>query len=80
VQGTLKLEADREEVAKQMESVGGGLLGLLALQKDKPDNIKLSQGLSIQQDGARITVKLSLPAGDMVGMMKAGAAKKAAKE
>ncbi len=80
VRGTLKLEADSEEVAKQMESVGRGLVGLLALQKDKPDNMKLSQGLSIQQEGARITVKLVLPAGDMVGMIKAGAAKKAAKE
>ena len=80
VQGTLKLEADSEEVAKQFESIGRGLVGLLALQKDKPDNMKLAQGLSVQQEGAGVTVKLSLPAGDVVGMMKAGAAKKAAKE
>ena len=80
VQGTLKLEADSEEVAKQMESIGRGLVGLLALQKDKPDNTKLAQALSIQQEGVSVTVKLSLPAGDMIGMMKAGAAKKAAKE
>jgi hypothetical protein len=80
VQGTLKLEADSEEVAKQMESIGRGLVGLMALQKDKPDNTKLAQALSIQQQGAGVTVKLSLPVGDMVGMMKAGAAKKAAKD
>jgi hypothetical protein len=80
VRGTLKLEADSEEVAKQMESIGRGLLGLLALQKDKPDNTKLAQALSIQQEGAGVTVKLSLPAGDMVGMMKSSAAKKAAKD
>jgi len=80
VQGTLKLEADSEEVAKQMESVGRGLVGLLALQKEKPENGKLAQGLSIQQEGARITVKLSLPAADLVGMMKFGAAKKTAKD
>lgn len=80
VQGTLKLEADSEEVAKQIESIGRGLVGLLALQKDKPDNTKLAQALSIKQEGAGVTVKLSLPAGDMVGMMKTGAAKKAAKD
>jgi len=80
VLGTLKLEADSEEVAKQMESIGRGLMGLMALQKDKPESTKLAEALSIQQEGASVTVKLSLPAGDMVGMMKAGAAKKAAKE
>jgi hypothetical protein len=75
---TLKLEANSEEVAKQIESIGRGLLGLMALQSDKPEAVKLSQALAIQQEGAGVIVKLALPADDVVEMMKAGAAKKAA--
>lgn len=75
---TLKLEANSEEVAKQIESIGRGLLGLMALQSDKPESLKLAQALGIQQEGAAVIVKLSLPADDVVGMMKSGAAKKAA--
>jgi len=75
---TLKLEANSEDVAKQIESIGRGLLGLLALQSDKPESVKLAQALAIQQEGAAVVVKLSLAVDDLVGMMKAGAAKKAA--
>ena len=80
VQGELKLVADSEEVAKQMESIGRGVVGLMALQKDKPDSVKLAQALSVQQEGAGLTVRLSLPAGDLVAMMEASAARKAAKD
>jgi hypothetical protein len=76
----LKLDADSEDVAKQIESIGRGLLGLLALQTDKPDSVKLAQALAIQKEGASVMVKLSLSADDFVGMMKAGAAKKAAQD
>jgi len=74
---TLKLDANSEDVAKQIESIGRGLLGLLALQSDKPESVKLAQALAIQQEGAGVIVKLSLSVDDVVGMMKAGAAKKA---
>jgi hypothetical protein len=80
LQAVLTLETDSEEVAQQVESIGRGLVGLLALQKDKPEAQKLAQGLAVQQDGAAVTVKLSILAEEVVGMMKAGAAKKAAKE
>jgi hypothetical protein len=75
---SLKLDADSEEIAKQIESIGRGLLGLMALQTDKPESVKLAQAMAIQQEGAGVTVKLALPAEEVVEMMKAGAAKKAA--
>ena len=74
----MKLDTDSDEVAKQIESIGRGLLGLMALQTDKPESVKLAQALAIQQEGAGVIVKLALPADDVVEMMKAGAAKKAA--
>jgi hypothetical protein len=77
---SLKLDADSEEVAKQIESIGRGLLGLMALQTDKPESVKLSQAVAIQQEGPGVIVKLALPAEDVVEMMKAGAAKKAAQD
>jgi len=75
---SLKVDADSEDIAKQIESIGRGLIGLMALQTDKPESVKLAQALAISQEGAGVTVKLTLPAEDVVEMMKAGAAKKAA--
>lgn len=80
IYASLNLETDSEEVAKQIESVARGLVGLMALQKDKPESTKLAQGLTIQQAGSSIVAKLSLPAEDVVGMMKSSAAKKKAKD
>jgi hypothetical protein len=77
---SLKLDSDSEEVAKQIESIGRGLLGLMALQTDKPESVKLAQALAISQEGAGVTVNLALPAEEVVQMMKAGAAKKAAQD
>ena len=78
MEAALTLEAESEDVAKQIESVGRGLVGLLALQQDKPEATKLAQALALQQEGPAVTVKFSLPADDVVGMMKARSAKKAA--
>lgn len=75
VEATLTMTAESSEVAQQIEAVGRGLVGLMALQSEKPESVKLAQGISIQQAGASVTVKLSLPAEDVVGMMKARAAK-----
>jgi len=51
---------------------------LLALQTEKPESVKLSQALAVEQEGTGVTVKLALPASEVVEMMKAGAAKKKA--
>jgi hypothetical protein len=74
------LDTDSEEVANQLEAVGRGLVGLMALQKDKPERQKLAQGLTVQQDGASVAIQLALPASDAVEMLKADAARKAAKQ
>lgn len=77
-QAVVKLEADSEEIARQIESIGKGLLGLMALQTEKPESVRLAQALAIEQVGAGVVLRLSLPADEVVDMMKADAARKAA--
>ncbi len=77
LQATLALEANGEEVATQIESIGRGIVGLMKLQTDKPESVKLAEHLTVQRDGANITARLSMAAGDAVEMMKAAAAGKA---
>ncbi len=77
---TLTLEANTEEVAKYMTSIGQGLVALMKLQKEKPETAKLAEALSLKQDGAHVVVNLALPATDVIEMMKADAARKAAKK
>jgi len=79
-EATLDLEADDAEVAKQMSDVCRGLLAILSLQKDKPEAVKLAQGLAISQQEKTVSVKLSLPADDIVTMIKDKAAKKSGNE
>lgn len=76
---TLTLEADTEEIAGQIESIGRGLIGLLSLQQDKPEAQKIAQGLAVQRDGLVVKASLSLPADAAVEIIKADAARKAAK-
>lgn len=76
----LNLEAEDAEVAKQMGDVCRGLVALLTLQKDKPEAVKLAQGLTISQAEKTVSAKLSLPAEDVVAMIKDKVAKKSADE
>jgi hypothetical protein len=78
--GSLTVQANDEEVAGQMTSVGQGLLSLMKLQKDKPDANKLAEALSLKQDGMNVTATLTLSANDLIGMAKADAARKAQKK
>jgi len=80
VSGTLTLEANDEEVAQNMASIGQGLLALMKLQKEKPESVKLATALSLKQDGASVVVTLAMPADDAVELMKADAARKAQKK
>jgi len=77
--GTLTLEANDEEVARHMAAIAQGLVALLKLQ-NKPEATKVAEAISIKQQGASVVSTLSLPAADVVNMMKADAAKKAARK
>jgi hypothetical protein len=78
LQAALALEADTEEIAGQIESIGRGLIGLLSLQKEKPEAQKIAQGLVVQKQGLVVKATLSLSADDAVELLKADAARKAA--
>lgn len=72
---TLTLMATSSDVAKQIQSVGQGLLGLLALQTQNPDAVKLSQAVVVKQEGRSVVAKLTLPVDDVLAMIKAKIAK-----
>lgn len=76
----LNLDTANEETAKQVGDVCRGLLAVLALQTDKPDAVKLAQAITIDQAASGILAKLSLPAGDVVQMIKDKSEKKAHKD
>ncbi len=80
VSATLTLEADDEEVAANMASIGNGLISLMRLQKEKPEAVKFAEALSLKQNDAEVAVSLKLPAGQVIEMIKADAARKAKKE
>ncbi len=77
--GALTLVADSEEVAGHVHSIVQGLLSLAKLQNDKPESVKIANAISLKQEGDRVVGNLVLPAGEVVEMMKADAARKAAK-
>lgn len=67
---TLVLEVANEEVAKHLEAVCRGVVGLMALHQDRPELQKIAQAIAVQQDGARIFGNLTLPADEFVQMLK----------
>lgn len=80
VSATLTLDANDPEVAGNISSIAQGLVSLLKLQKERPESVKVAEALTLKQDGSSVTVSLSLPSQDVVDMMKADAARKAAKK
>ena len=80
LKATLSLEANDEEVARQMGWVGQGLVALMKLQRDNPGSAKLAEALALKQDGTSLVVTLALSTDEAVGLMKADAARKAQKK
>jgi len=80
LRATLKLEAGDEEVAKQMASVGQGLLALMKLQQNNPGSVKLAESLSLKQDAAGVVASLAISTDEAIELMKADAARKAQKK
>jgi len=77
--GTLTLEANDDEVATSMMAIAQGMIGLMKLQKDKPEATKFVQALALKLDGSSIVVTLDLPTDDVVSAMNASAERKATK-
>jgi hypothetical protein len=77
--GTMTLDTNDEEVAKTIASIGQGLIGLLKLQQEKTEAVKLAEALSLKQEGAGIVVNLSLPADDVTAFIKTRLKKEAEK-
>ena len=80
LRATLNLEASDDEIAKQMATVGQGLVALMKLQKDNPGSAKLAEALSLKQDGASVVVSLAIPTAEAIEIAKAEAARKAQKQ
>ena len=55
------------------------MIGLLKLQKDKPEAAKFLQAVALKQDGASIVLTIDVPTDDVVNAMKASEERKAAK-
>jgi len=66
----LTLETASAESAKQVGDVCRGLVAVLALQTDKPEAVKLSQAIGVEQMSASVVAKLSMPSSDVVQMIK----------
>ena len=75
---TLSLEANNPEVAGNMNSIAQGLLALLKLQTDEPEALKFASAIAVAQNGARITATFSMPTPDLLQLIKAAQARKAA--
>lgn len=78
VEATLTLATDNEAIAQQLETVGRGLIGLMALQADKPENQKLAQALTVQQVDSAVRVRFGMSAKEMIEMLRAAEARKQA--
>jgi hypothetical protein len=76
---SLTFEASDDQVAEHICAIAKGLLALGKLQKDKPEFTKVTDGISLKQDGAKVTATLAIPATDVLDAVKADAARKARK-
>jgi hypothetical protein len=45
--------------------------------QNKPEALKVAEAIHLTQDGSNLTARLSLPANDVVELLKANAARKA---
>lgn len=67
----LGLEVGNEDVAKQVESICRGMIGLMALRQDQPEAQRIAQSITIERDGGRITGFLTMAADEVVHMLQA---------
>jgi hypothetical protein len=77
-QAAITLVADTDEAAGHITSIAQGLVSLMSLQTNKPESVTLANAITIKQNGSSVAGTITLPAADVVTMMKADAARKAA--
>lgn len=75
----MTLEANDDEVASSMMAIAQGMVGLMKLQKDKPETAKFLQAIALKQDGSSVVLTIDVPTDDVVSAMKVSAERKAAK-
>jgi hypothetical protein len=80
VRATLIVETGDPDVAQLMATVGQGLVALLKLQRDNSATMKLAEAVSLKQAGASVVASLAIPTDEVVGLLKADAARKAKKQ
>jgi hypothetical protein len=77
LRANMQLIAGDEEVAKQIASIGQGLISLIKLQQqDHPEAGKFADALTLKQDANEVTVTMSIASSDAVDLLKAHAGKK----
>jgi hypothetical protein len=76
----LNLEAEDEDVAKQMMLIGQGTIAFMKLVGGNPGSAKLAESLSLRQDGTGVIASLAVSTADAIEFMKADAARKAEKK
>jgi hypothetical protein len=80
LRATLSLEANDEDVAKNIASIAQGLISLLKLQSDKVEATKLADSITLKQEGAAVVANLAIPAQNVLDMIKKDQAKKEKKK
>ena len=76
--GDFTLVADNDELAGNVLSIAQGLVSLAKFQNDKPESAKIANAITFTKNSDRVAGNLALPASEVVEMMKADAARKAA--
>lgn len=66
----LSLQAEDQESAQQILTVGQGLTALLTMQTDNPEATALAQGLGLAQEGEKVRVSLKLPNSKVIQLMQ----------
>jgi hypothetical protein len=79
-QGKLILDTDNNDVADHVSSIAQGLLALMKLQNDKTPAARIANAIAIKQDGPQVIASVTVPEEVVVGMMKADAERKAARQ
>jgi hypothetical protein len=72
------LEANNPEVAGNINSIAQGLVALMKLQTDQPEALKLANAIAVAQNGTQITSTFSMPTPDLLQLIRAAQARKAA--